>query len=294
MRPSKSIAVQIVNAFTNNNKGGNPAGVVLDADELSKEQKLAIAAKVGLSETAFVSKSDIADIKLDFFTPNRQIAHCGHATIATFSYLAQLGKINNTHSSKETVDGRREILLVDDLAFMEQTAPKYQNVDARTKDFLSALSLKSTDLLDNFPIQVVNTGNSFALIPVKDSETLANLTPDFDRISQLSEDYDLIGFYVFTTNTNHPERAVETRMFGPRYDILEEAGTGMAAGPLACYLYDTMGMQQAQFLIHQGHFMAVPSPSLIVVDLFFEQDNIVRLMAGGKGMVSQKMLVEIG
>ncbi|WP_245823732.1 PhzF family phenazine biosynthesis protein [Photobacterium proteolyticum] len=46
-------------------------------------------ASFGLSETAFVSQSDVADFKLAFFTPNRRIAHCGHATIATFSCLTQ-------------------------------------------------------------------------------------------------------------------------------------------------------------------------------------------------------------
>ena len=52
---------------------------------LSNEQKILIAQKVGLSETAFFSKSTVTDFKLDFFTPTRQIAHCGHATIAAFS-----------------------------------------------------------------------------------------------------------------------------------------------------------------------------------------------------------------
>ena len=103
MDNSKKIEVQILNAFVDNNKGGNPAGVVLNADNLTNEQKLKIAKKVGLSETAFVSKSEIADFKLDFFTPTRQIAHCGHATIATFSYLSQSGLIKNTLSSKETM-----------------------------------------------------------------------------------------------------------------------------------------------------------------------------------------------
>jgi PhzF family phenazine biosynthesis protein len=107
MDNSKKIDVQILNAFVDNNRGGNPAGVVLNADDLTNEQKLKIASKIGLSETAFVSRSASADFKLDFFTPTRQIAHCGHATIATFSYLSQTGLIKSTASSKETIDGRR-------------------------------------------------------------------------------------------------------------------------------------------------------------------------------------------
>jgi PhzF family phenazine biosynthesis protein len=77
----KTIKVQILNAFVDNDQGGNPAGVVLNADDLSNENKLEIAQKVGLSETAFVSESKTEDFKLDFFTPSKQIAHCGHATV---------------------------------------------------------------------------------------------------------------------------------------------------------------------------------------------------------------------
>ena len=41
-------------AFTDSGKGGNPAGVVLDARSLSEAGMLAIAQEVGYSETAFV------------------------------------------------------------------------------------------------------------------------------------------------------------------------------------------------------------------------------------------------
>ena len=36
------LQVQILNAFVHNNQGGNPAGVVLDADNLSIQNKLEI------------------------------------------------------------------------------------------------------------------------------------------------------------------------------------------------------------------------------------------------------------
>ena len=122
-------AVLRYSAFTTDPSGGNPAGVVLQADALSTAQKQAIAAQVGLSETAFVSRSESAAFKLEFFTPTRQIAHCGHATIATFSLLRQRGVLGEGRFSKETVDGPRDILLDGDMAFMEQTAPAYRRID---------------------------------------------------------------------------------------------------------------------------------------------------------------------
>jgi PhzF family phenazine biosynthesis protein len=289
----QKIEVQIINAFVDNEKGGNSAGVVLNADNLTNEQKLRVAAKVGLSETAFVSKSKMADFKLDFFTPTRQIAHCGHATIATFSYLSQLGLIKNKLSSKETIEGTREILIQEDFAFMEQKPPSYIDVKDHKEKILNSLGLTEEDILTNSPISIVNTGNSFAIIPVANDGILKNVIPDFDLITQISEDLDLIGYYVFSAQTNNTKRDANTRMFAPRYGIDEEAGTGMAAGPLACYLYDILGLKKSRILIQQGWFMNPPSQSLIIVDLSFDNGNITKIMAGGKGIPMTSMTIEI-
>ena len=124
------VDAQIVNAFIDGTAGGNPAGVVLDADTLTTEQKLHIARQLGLSETAFVSSSQSATVKLEFFTPTRQIPHCGHATIATFSLLHKLGVIGEGNFSKESIDGNLDILIAGEMVFMEQRAPQYRTLDA--------------------------------------------------------------------------------------------------------------------------------------------------------------------
>ncbi len=293
MGTTKIIDVQILNAFVDNAKGGNPAGVVLNADNLSNKNKLEIATKVGLSETAFVSKSKSADFKLDFFTPNKQIAHCGHATVATFSYLRQLGILKKDISSKETIDGHREIKLIGSLAFMEQSAPKYTDVNHRENKILNSLGLHKSDIMQGAPIQLVITGNSFIIIPVRSLEVLKNIVPDFDLIRKISDEFNLIGFYVFSNDLDKSQRDASTRMFGPRYDIIEEAATGMAAGPLACYLFDILNIKKDRFLIQQGEFMNTPSPSLIIVDLKIEKNKITTLMAGGEGIQKTQMKIEI-
>lgn len=289
----QKIEVQIISAFVDNNKGGNAAGVVLNADNLSNEQKLKIASKVKLSETAFVSKSKEADFKLDFFTPTRQIAHCGHATIATFSYLSQLGLIENPVSSKETIDGKREILIQGDLAFMEQKPPLYTQVRDKKHKILQSLGITEKDLLSDAPILIVNTGNSFAIIPIANDDILKNIVPNFDLITEISEEFNLIGFYAFCNQTDDPARDVNTRMFAPRYGIEEESGTGMAAGPLACYLYDKLGLKKDRILIQQGWFMNPTSQSLIIVYLSLDNGKITKIMAGGKGIAMTTTTVEI-
>jgi PhzF family phenazine biosynthesis protein len=288
MEHNTTTEVHIINAFVDNNQGGNPAGVVLNADHLNNAQKLAIAKKVGLSETAFVSQSMISDFKLDFFTPTRQIVHCGHATIATFSYLSQSNLILNPHSSKETIEGTREILMLGELAFMEQKAPIYKDIPDYYEKILKSLHLTADDLMHDASISLVNTGNSFVIVPIKDGNTLKNINPDHNLIEEISEDLNLIGFYAFSTETSKPDRVATTRMFAPRYGIEEEAATGMAAGPLACYLFNKMGQNKnKRILIEQGHFMKQPSPSLIIVDLTIDSSgDLIKVMAGGKGIVT--------
>lgn len=74
-----------INAFAKTNEGGNPAGIVLNAGVLSENDMKKIAGILGLSETAFVTKSDVADYRVRFFTPSEEVDLCGHATIGTFS-----------------------------------------------------------------------------------------------------------------------------------------------------------------------------------------------------------------
>ncbi len=299
---TQTVPVQIVNAFVKNGQGGNPAGVVLDADRYNDAEKLLIAQKVGLSETAFVSKSETCGIKLDFFTPTKRIAHCGHATIATFSYLAELGRFGDGETSKETIDGPRKIILDHGMAYMEQLAPTYTPASSWTGhgvtlcDVLKSLSLTADNLDNRARPVLVNTGNNFIVIAVKDQKTLANITPDQDAINAISEKLDLIGYYIFTTDTGDADDAgidATTRMFAPRYGISEEAATGMAAGPLACVLHDLLGIKKDSFLIAQGEFMAEPSPSQIKVTLDLKDGRITGLMAGGKGKVMKNLEVAL-
>jgi len=292
------ITARIINAFVDSGRGGNPAGVVLDADLLDRNAKQQIASRIGVSETAFVSKSKVADFKLEFYTPTRQIPHCGHATIATFVFLVQQGRIKSDRSSKETIDGNRDIILVDDMAFMEQTAPRYSalpeaGTEATFSTVLSSLSLDTSDLLPGYVPIVVNTGNNFLIVPIKDQSVLANLQPHFGAVESVSRELNLIGYYPFSLQTSVPGRHASARMFGPWYGIKEEAATGMAAGPLACYLYDYIGIKQPRLIIEQGFLMDPPSPSEIIVDLAIKENRIQGLMAGGRAKLMREMEIEI-
>jgi PhzF family phenazine biosynthesis protein len=111
--------------------------------------------------------------------------------------------------------------------------------------------------------------------PWASAAQLQALKPDQAAIEAVSQELDLIGYYIFSTSTQQPGRDASARMFAQRFGITEEAGTGMVAGPLACYLHDVMGLQKTQFLIEQGHLMPTPSPSVIHVNLEIQDARIM-------------------
>lgn len=283
----KPITVYIVHAFDIQGTGGNPAGVIIDADGLTPEIKQEIARNVGLPETAFISKSSIADYKLEFFTPNKQIAHCGHATVASFALLRKKGLIQANRSSKETIDGTRNIYFDGDRVFMEQAEPIFTRLEIIEDRIFDALGIMRKDLADGLVPMKVSTGNAFVVIPLKSVEQLANLVPNDNAIIELSKHLDLIGLYPFVLSQDETVDAL-SRMFAPYYGIPEEAATGMAAGPLACYLH-TQVQPKGHFVIKQGEFMKEPSPSLIHVQLNLVDGDINNLFTGGTAYTAKQL-----
>ncbi len=74
--------VYVVNAFTKEKFGGNPAAVVPLRSWLSDELMQQMAAQHNIAETAFiVPKGDEYTIR--WFTPAVEVALCGHATLAS-------------------------------------------------------------------------------------------------------------------------------------------------------------------------------------------------------------------
>ncbi|WP_299990637.1 PhzF family phenazine biosynthesis protein [uncultured Pontibacter sp.] len=280
----------LVKAFTEQPNGGNTAGVVLFADKLSHERRQKIAAMLGLSETAFVSASNVGDVKIEFYTPIKQIPHCGHATVAAFSLLWKKGLLLNGSAVKESIEGPRQISFEGGKVYQAQLPPQYTPIETAAINpqlIAAALGLPEGFAFPSVPV-IASTGVPFLLVPIPDEGTLHHLQPDQELVRSVSDKAGLVGFYTFTTATSLAD--ANTRMFAPSYGIPEESATGMAAGPLACYLHDYLQIQKPNFLIHQGYHMRHPSPSQIEVMLQLDgEGHITGLRAGGHGLVIRQM-----
>ncbi len=285
------VVVFAVDSFVKDNKGGNSAGVVLDADDLSDIQMQNIAKQVGFSETAFVHKSNKATFKVRFFTPNSEVDLCGHATIATFSLLRSRWLIGNGLFSQETKAGTLEITVDHDSVYMNQILPKYYDILDKA-EIVDSLNLSSNDCLTNLPVQIVSTGLKDVIVSVNDLAILSSIQPDFEKISKLSKKYNVTGYHVFSLETKFGATA-HCRNFAPLYDINEESATGTSNGALACYLYNNGVVnkeQSAELVFEQGYSMGKPSE--ILVRLKIKKDKISEVLVGGTAIIRDELTFE--
>ena len=95
-----------VDAFTGEAFRGNPAAVCVLDEERPAAWMQAVAMEMNLSETAFVRP--VADAwSLRWFTPNIEVALCGHATLATSHVLLTKGYVDaNAPIEFSTASGR--------------------------------------------------------------------------------------------------------------------------------------------------------------------------------------------
>ena len=104
----------IINAFTEALFGGNPAAVVPVESAMSDQLMQSIAAQHNLSETAFTEYVGPDRFNLRWFTPQKEVPLCGHATLATAFALDYRGDWQGAMLTFETASGEIYVKRSDD------------------------------------------------------------------------------------------------------------------------------------------------------------------------------------
>ena len=253
-----------VDAFTRNIFTGNPAGVVTNADNLDEITMQKIAREMNLSETAFImnTKTDKYDIEVRFFTPTKEVPICGHATIAAHYVYAKEHDIKNEIIYQKTKAGILPVEIIEDknnlkIAMTQATVVFGNIIENENKAILlEGLGINDIDLYEDLPVQVVSTGHSKVIIPIKTKALLDNIKVQDRILSDLSTKINCNGYYVFTFDSQEENILVSGRMFAPAIGISEDPVTGNANGPLGAYLYKYNKIKKVDgkctFTIKQG------------------------------------------
>ncbi len=207
----------VVDAFSEEIFGGNPAGVCILEEAIDKELMQQIAAENNLSETAFVF--EVADgYELKWFTPTAEVDLCGHATLAAAHIIATEIHPGKKKMRFNTLSGILEVEKQDELYEMNLPGKK-PKIAMWTKDMETALGIKADKAYLARDL----------VIPLKNEKMVKELRPDFRKLGVLDH-----GMGVIVT-AKGDEVDFVSRCFYPKIGINEDPVTGSAHAALTLY-----------------------------------------------------------
>lgn len=285
-----SVKIHIIDAFTQEKDKGNRAGVVLDADGLTEARMQDIAAFAGYSETAFVlpANDDSHDLHVRYFTPTKEVPICGHATIATHFLRAEILGLEDCTVTAKTgvgilpvdIEGSNENRKIIMTQSQPEFGPYYK--EEQKKKIVQGLGISYDEIRSDLPVQIVSTGHSKVMIPIKSVETLDSLTPNMDALNTISQELGCSGYFVFVIDESQEPLATYGRMFAPAIGIPEDPVTGNANGPAGAYLahHNILKFDQSiSYLGHQG--IAIGKPGTVEVRLEKTDGNLSKVQVAG-------------
>ncbi len=287
-----------VDAFTSQRFAGNPATVVLDADDYDEPAMQAFAREFSHAETAFVFAPAVAavgvqehDVRLRFFNARKEAPFVGHATLAAHAVLLALGRrgpgLWRQHSGTGVIDvSARTVGHAAPRIEFRQTVPQLDLPLAHelTLRVAAALRLPVAHLHERLPVRMARKGSTRLLVAVRDRDNLQAIAPQFEALVDLGKEIGAEGFFVFACYPAQDGFQTEARMFCPALGIPEDPVSGNAHAMLAAYLVDAALLPaDGSFTGLQGRH--VHRPGQVHVRLEPDHGRLVAAHIGGSAVI---------
>ena len=286
----------VVDAFTPTRFLGNPAGVVLNADELTEDLLKAIAAEIHLSETAYVLRPDVpeADIRIRWFTPEVEVKMCGHATLAAAHILRQTGQWADpgkplriqTASGVLAVEldsiGRQEAL------WLHMPTPKLVSPAIDPTRLAELCGIELAQLDRGLPIQ--QTQDHDLIVPVRDFRVLQSAQPKSRDLGEFCKTNGARGVCLTTRDVVSAAVTLQSRFFAPSVGIDEDPVTGSVHGPLGAYaaIHNIITVTDDEAVIECLQTPASARVGLVRIRIRKQEDGAFAVKVGGQCLTAMQ------
>ena len=252
-------------AFSDGDAGGNPAGVWI-GDTLPPDAEMAaIAHAVGFSETAFAAPQG-EGWRVRYFSPESEVAFCGHATIALGAALARRfgdGSFDLTlNAAQISVEGRKEGERV--AASLQSPPTRSSPAPAALVDAALALfGYTHADLDARIPPAIAHGGNDHLVLALNSRELLSRMHYELEAGRRLMNGHGLVTIVLAWAET--PQR-FHTRNPFASGGVLEDPATGAGTAAFAGYLRDIAWPHGGRIEVVQGEDMGMRSRLTAEID----------------------------
>ena len=286
----KTINVFHYDAFTNKPNMGNPAGIVLEADGLTEEDMQRIAEKVGFNETSFVLSSEVADIRMRYFTPGFEMDLCGHGTVGTIYALRERGLLEEkTNLTIETKAGILPIQIGanengETFIKMRQAASQFKDFAGSKEELAHSIGLEVTDLDASVPIVYGSTGNWTVIVPIKNLDACERMKPKNEAFPSVLKEIPKASIHPVCLETYDEQVQMHGRHFSSPYaGTIEDPVTGTASGVMGAYYATYLEKDfdhELELIVEQGQEINKDGRVMVYVTKDVENDNLQIDIAG--------------
>lgn len=250
-----------IDAFAKGGSGGNPAGYVRleEDDRITEKEMLQIAReqKGFVNEVGFVRQRGKDSFDLKYYSSEREVDFCGHATVAIFydlirndPGLAGFSELNiRTNRGVLKVYNR---LCSEDAVFILSPVPEYNEKIPDLKEIAKNLGIRGSSLDRNLPVKMINAGLATLIVPVLSLEEILEIRPDLEVLKGfcLGSGIDIVE--VFTPETFESGNDFRTRVFAPTFGYLEDPATGSGNSALGYYLLQLSLWKKETLILEQN------------------------------------------
>ncbi|WP_442679402.1 PhzF family phenazine biosynthesis protein [Sphingomonas sp. ASY06-1R] len=211
-----------VDAFADHAFRGNPAAVMPLEAWLDDATLQAIAAENNLSETAFtIPVTGDVDFELRWFTPTKEVALCGHATLASAHVL-----IGDREEIRFRTRQAGILTIRRDGDGYAMSLPAWKPDPKPMPEIAHALG--------PVPIETLWHTGGYSVLVYEDEATVRGLSPDFAALRPAGD-----VLYIATARGQTAD--IVSRAFAPGAGIDEDPVTGSAHAVIAPYWAEKLG-----------------------------------------------------
>jgi len=241
----RGLCFKKIDAFATEESAGNPAGFIfLERDaELSDMDMLKIAKELKgfVSEVGYATKIAPDKVKLRYFSSEKEVEFCGHATVAIMYDLlkedAELAKCATveiaTNRGKLSVENN---IASDDCVFVRAPEPIKKQNTLSIDMIAEQLGIEVGDIKIDLPVEIIDAGLRTLIIPMYSLEKVLAVDPDIEVLNNFCRGHEIDIIEIFTQEVANPKNDYRTRVFAATFGYLEDPATGSGNSAFGYYL----------------------------------------------------------
>ena len=276
----KSYPFKKLDAFATATSSGNPAGAVyldsFDAITDAEMQRIARELKGFVSEVGFVAPIAPDAFRLRYFSAEKEVQFCGHATIAIGHDLVRQQPAL-TRLQLHTNKGLLPLESREGSVYIQAPEPVYTECRLDPLETAAALGLPVPAL--EGAMALVNAGNQTLCLGLKTLRDVVSAAPDLDRLKAFCHRHGVDVVAVFTEDVADPGNRLRTRVFAAPFGYLEDPATGSGNAALAYFLHQQGRWDGAPFRIEQN--ADLERPNLVCISSSLDAEGRFRVSFGG-------------